>query len=240
LVQIISMLTGLFEPTKGTAFIDGKSIKHDMATIQQGMGICPQHDHLYDDLTAREHLLFYGRLKGFGGKELNDMVDGALHAVNLDDDPEASGAGGGGNTTTKRVKTFSGGMKRRLSVACSLMGNPSLVYMDEPSTGLDPASRRKLWDIISEGKKGRCIVLTTHSMEEADVLCDRIGIMAHGLMQCIGTASSLKLRFGAGFKLTVTTNDKSSEMADKVEAMVHAALDEGGARKLEDSINGAA
>ena len=161
---IISMLTGLFEPTKGSAFIDGKSIKHDMAAIQQGMGVCPQHDHLYDDLTAREHLLFYGRLKGFSGKALKDMVDGALKAVNLDDDPEASGAGGGGNTTSKRVKTFSGGMKRRLSVACSLMGNPTLVYMDEPSTGLDPASRRKLWGIISEGKKGRCIVLTTHSM----------------------------------------------------------------------------
>ena len=73
------------------------------------------------------------------------------------------------------------------------MGNPSLVYMDEPSTGLDPASRRKLWEIISEGKKGRCIVLTTHSMEEADVLCDRIGIMAHGLMQCIGTAARTQI-----------------------------------------------
>ena len=88
----------------------------------------------------------------------------------------------GTNSTTKkkRVKEFSGGMKRRLSVACSLMGNPRLVYMDEPSTGLDPASRRKLWELIVEGKKGRAIILTTHSMEEADVLCDRIGVMCRG------------------------------------------------------------
>ena len=96
------------------------------------------------------------------------------------------------------------------------MGNPSLVYMDEPSTGLDPASRRKLWEIISEGKKGRCIVLTTHSMEEADVLCDRIGIMAHGLMQCIGTAASLKMRFGAGYTLTVTTVSAGEHSRDSL------------------------
>ena len=174
-----------------------------------------------------------------GGSELKAMVDGALRAVNLSDDPEAAGHGGGGNTASKRVKTFSGGMKRRLSVACSLMGNPQLVYMDEPSTGLDPASRRKLWEIIAEGKKGRCIVLTTHSMEEADVLCDRIGVMAQGLMQCIGTAGQLKLRFGAGYTLTITTCDKSPAMAAKVSALVSTTFPTAGAaRALGECVNG--
>ena len=183
-----------------------------MGLIQQTMGVCPQHDHLWNDLTAREHLLFYSRLKGFTGAEAAAMVDGALAAVNL------------GSAKEKLVRMYSGGMKRRLSVACSLVGAPSLVYMDEPSTGLDPASRRKLWELIVEGKKGRCIVLTTHSMEEADVLCDRIGIMARGLMQCLGNAASLKLRFGAGFALTVTTADPSPAATDAVAAFVREAF----------------
>ena len=235
----INMLTGLFEPSSGTALVGGRSIAHDMGRIQQTMGVCPQHDHLWRDLTAREHLLFYGRLKGYAGAELKTMVDHALKAVNLDDDPEAHGSGGGGNTKKKRVKEFSGGMKRRLSVACSLMGNPRLVYMDEPSTGLDPASRRKLWELIVEGKKGRAIVLTTHSMEEADVLCDRIGVMSHGLMQCLGDAPSLKLRFGAGYALTVTTEDPSPEAAAAVADLVRSTFPaEGAVKALGSAING--
>ena len=113
--------------------------------------------------------------------------------------------------------------------------------MDEPSTGLDPASRRKLWGLIVEGKKGRAIVLTTHSMEEADVLCDRIGIMSHGLVQCLGNAASLKLRFGAGFALTVTTRDPGKGATDAVAAFVRAAFPgEGAVTPMGDPVNGTA
>ena len=88
-------------------------------------------------------------------------------------------------------------MKRRLSVAMALIGTPSVVYMDEPSTGLDPASKRSLWNVIARAKGNKSIVLTTHSMEEAEVLCDRVGVMSFGELQCIGTASELKRRYGA-------------------------------------------
>merc|ERR1711968_410963 len=156
------------------------------------MGVCPQHDVLWGSLTAREHLLFYGRLKGFTGQNLTKMVDIALKAVNL-----------------KKFRTmlsceYSGGMKRRLSCANSLIGNPQLVYLDEPSTGLDPASRHKLWNVIRKHRVHSAMVLTTHSMEESEVLCDRLAIMADGKLRCIGTAAELKAKFGQGYKFSVS------------------------------------
>ena len=118
-------------------------------------------------MTAREHLLFYGRLKGLNGKTLDDEVNEVLEDVQLT------------FAADRPCGNYSGGMKRRLSVANSLVGNPKVVYLDEPSTGLDPASRRTLWDCIVAAKgNDKSIVLTTHSMEEADALCDRLAIMA--------------------------------------------------------------
>ena len=190
----INMLTGLFSPSSGEAFVNDRNIKEDLLEVRREMGVCPQHDVLWDDLNAQEHLLFYGRLKGFWGAELNRMVTAAMESVQL------------GEHKWKLVKEFSGGMKRRLSVACSLIGDPSVVYLDEPSTGLDPASKHRLWSVVQEAKKGKSIILTTHSMEEAEVLCDRIGIMADGFLQCIGTSSEMKLRFGDGYTLNASIN----------------------------------
>ena len=137
----------------------------------------------------KDHLRFFGRLKGLRGRKLHKAVDRALEQVNLAD------AG------LRAAKKLSGGMKRRLSVAMSLIGDPRVVYLDEPSTGLDPASRRQLWDVISKAKGNKSIVLTTHSMEEAEVLCDRVGIMALGQLQCIGKSQELKRRYGKGYTL---------------------------------------
>ena len=106
------------------------------------------------------------------------------------------------------VKKLSGGMKRRLSIAISLVGNPRVVLLDEPTTGLDPSSRRHLWDVILNSKKGKCIVLTTHSLEEADVLCDRIGIMSKGSLRCLGTSLHLKNKFGEGFRVSINFDEK--------------------------------
>ncbi|KAI0528659.1 hypothetical protein KFK09_001201 [Dendrobium nobile] len=127
-------------------------------------------------LTGREHLLFYAHLKNLKGAALIQAVEESLQSVNL--------FHGGGSD--KQVGKYSVGMKRRLSVAISLNGDPKVVYMDEPSTGLDPASRNNLWNVIKNAKKDRAIVLTTHSMEEAEVLCDRLGIFVTGSLQCIG------------------------------------------------------
>ncbi|KAA6409517.1 MAG: ABC transporter A family member 7, partial [Trebouxia sp. A1-2] len=189
----INMLVGLMEPSSGTATVEGLDIRSDMADIYAMMGVCPQHDLLWETLTGREHLLFYGRLKNLKGLQLQDAVMAALRSVNLLN-------GGVGN---KQVQTYSGGMKRRLSVAISLMGNPAVVYLDEPSTvrntlspGLDPASRRNLWDVVKAAKRNRGIILTTHSMQEAEVLCDRLGIFVDGQLVCIGNPKELTARYG--------------------------------------------
>jgi len=103
---------------------------------------------------------------------------------------------------------LSGGMRRRLSIAIALMGNPSVIFLDEPTTGLDPGTRRDIWDIIEREKTaGRCIVITTHSMEEADALCTKIGIMTNGTLKVIGSSQHLKSRHGEGFKMVVVANE---------------------------------
>lgn len=220
----INMLCGMFGPTSGTAHVGELGLKENMGSIYAQMGVCPQHNVLWDVLTAREHLRFFGRLKGLEGAALAKAVEDALRVVNL------TYAG------NRQAQRFSGGMKRRLSVANSLIGNPRIVYLDEPSTGLDPASRRQLWDVISRAKGGKSIVLTTHSMEEADVLCDRIGIMANGELQCLGVSSNLKMRFGVGYMFTLTTDTQASTSQDEIHSFVTGMFPT--AKLLQDPIGG--
>merc|ERR1711959_599451 len=131
---------------------------------------------------------------------------------------------------------FSGGMQRRLSVANSIVGDPKVVYMDEPSTGLDPASRRQLWDVIVRAKKNKSVVLTTHSMEEADVLCDRVGIMSGGRLLCIGPAYDLKRRFGKGYTFIVSTKIKNLSNRDEIHSWMTGMFPS--ATLLEEPISG--
>ncbi|MCO5597007.1 hypothetical protein L7F22_051079 [Adiantum nelumboides] len=191
----ISMMTGLLAPTSGTVYIEGLDIQKNVDKIYSCMGVCPQHDLLWETLTGREHLLFYGRLKNLKGATLTNAVDASLRSVNLFN----------GGVGDKRSGKYSGGMKRRLSVAISLIGDPKVVYMDEPSTGLDPASRSNLWDVVKEAKRNRAIILTTHSMEEAEILCDRLGIFVDGELQCIGNSKELKSRYGGSYVFSITT-----------------------------------
>ncbi|KAJ7541144.1 hypothetical protein O6H91_10G048600 [Diphasiastrum complanatum] len=211
----INMMTGFLAPTSGTALIQGLDIMKEIEKIYTCMGVCPQHDLIWETLTGREHLLFYGRLKNLEGAALESFnilqaVEASLKSVNLFN-------GGQGN---KQVGKYSGGMKRRLSVAISLIGDPKVVYMDEPSTGLDPASRSNLWSVIKQAKQGRAIILTTHSMEEANVLCDRLGIFVNGQLQCIGNPSELRARYGGSFVLTITTpQDQEVKIIELVELL---------------------
>ncbi|CAN6201246.1 unnamed protein product [Urochloa humidicola] len=193
--SFISMLIGFVKPTSGNASVRGFSIQNDMEKIYNSMGVCPQNDMLWETLTGREHLQFYGRLKGLSGSSLDLAVDESLRSVNLLH----------GGAPDKQVKKYSGGMKRRLSVAISLIGDAKVVYMDEPSTGLDPASRKSLWSAVKQAKQDRAIILTTHSMEEAETLCDRLCIMVDGSLQCIGTPKELIARYGGYYVLTMTT-----------------------------------
>ncbi|KAH9775723.1 ABC transporter A family member 7 [Citrus sinensis] len=202
----ISMMIGITRPTSGTAYVQGLDIRTDMDRIYTSMGVCPQEDLLWETLTGREHLLFYGRLKNLKGPALTQAVEESLKSVNLFH----------GGVADKQAGKYSGGMKRRLSVAISLIGNPKVVYMDEPSTGLDPASRNNLWNVVKRAKQGRAIILTTHSMEEAEALCDRLGIFVDGSLQCIGNPKELKARYGGSYVFTMTT---SADHEEEVESM---------------------
>lgn len=189
----IRMMEGFLDPSSGHAIIEGFSIPGDIDSIYSLMGACPQHDLLWAGLTGREHLLFYGRLKNLKGRVLRRAVDDGLRSVNLYD------------VGDNKVGSYSGGMKRRLSVAISLIGDPLVVYLDEPSTGLDPSSRHLLWEVIKNARKNKAVVLTTHSMEEAEALCDRLGIFVGGRLQCLGNPKDLTARFGGYLSFTITT-----------------------------------
>ncbi|KAG1659570.1 hypothetical protein FOA52_011926 [Chlamydomonas sp. UWO 241] len=197
----INMLTGFLEATEGTALVEGIKLGENMQSIYKMMGVCPQHDLLWEQLTAEEHLLFYGRLKGMEKEDLAAAVTEGLQGVNLL------------TVRNKPAGKFSGGMKRRLSVAISFIGKPKVVYLDEPSTGLDPASRRQLWNVVKKEKQGRACILTTHSMEEAEVLCDRLGIFVDGRLVCIGAPKEITSRYAGYLVFTITVAPSDEELA---------------------------
>nr|CAI5846703.1 unnamed protein product [Callosobruchus analis] len=187
----LSMLTGMITPTSGTAIINGYDIRRDMYSVRKSMGICPQHDVIFEDLTVAEHLSFYSRLKGLSKKQAAAEIDKYIEMMELTDKRDA------------KASTLSGGMKRKLSVCVALCGNSKVVMLDEPTSGMDPSARRALWDLLLKQKKGRTILLTTHFMDEADVLGDRIAIMAEGELKCCGSSFFLKKKYGAGYIMTI-------------------------------------
>lgn len=154
----MSMLTGMFPPSSGTAYIDGKDIRYSMDDARNSIGICPQHNILFDELTVEEHFRFFCRLKGIETEQrVNDEVNKYITMLEMDDKRE----------TLSRA--LSGGMKRKLSIGIALCGNSKIVICDEPTSGMDSAGRRALWDLLIDEKKNRTILLTTHMMDEADV-----------------------------------------------------------------------
>lgn len=218
----INMLVGNLAPTSGEALELGNSIRSPagMMAIRQKMGVCPQFDVQWSQLTAWEHLYLFGTLKGLGAQRqlLRAEVAQRLAQVGLSKkEPWLVKTGHG-----QRVAAFSGGEKRRLSVAMALMGEPDLLYLDEPTTGMDPISRREVWNLIHatknpEAHPGRAVVLTTHSMEEAEILSDRVAIMARGALRCFGTSLRLKQRYGAGFavKVGVVSAEARSQVSEE-------------------------
>lgn len=186
----LNMLTGMFEPTSGTAFLNGHNIRTDLDAARESLGLCPQHNILFDDLTVREHLIFFCRLKGVRDKvAIDDEITKYVSLLDFTDKIDALS------------KTLSGGQKRKLSIGVALTGGSKIVMLDEPTSGLDAGARRSLWNLLIEEKKGRTILLTTHHMDEADILGDRIAIMNHGELPTVGSSFFLKKRFGSGYKL---------------------------------------
>ncbi|KAF9961954.1 hypothetical protein BGZ72_000576 [Mortierella alpina] len=206
---LIHLLTGLYSPTSGTAYVAGANIRTDMAIVHSKIGVCPQHDILWEDLTVGDHLLFYSRLRGIPPSLEQQAVDFAIASVSLT------------KFRDRQIVGLSGGEKRRVSIAIALLGDNSVIFLDEPSTGLDPAVRRVIWDIINRVKVNKTVVLTTHSMEEADILSDRIAIMTLGRLRCIGTSLHLKELYGAGFRLDISSKPgRLDEACQSVERQV--------------------
>jgi len=177
---LISMLSCLLEPTAGDATVAGSSITADPMAVKRAIGVVPQEIALYPKLSARENLRFWGQLYGMGGSALKSRVEEVLEIVGLE------------HRAKDRIETFSGGMQRRINIAVGLLHCPQLVFMDEPTVGIDPQSRRNILDtVVALNEQGMTVLYTTHYMEEAQELSHRIGIMDLGKMIALGTLPEL-------------------------------------------------
>jgi ABC-type multidrug transport system ATPase subunit len=186
------MITGDTEVTAGDVRVAGTSIQGNRDQARRRLGYCPQFDALPDKLTVRETLFLYAKIRGVPRSKLTETVDSMVSKMCL----EAHGS--------KLTEHLSGGNKRKLSTALALIGEPDVVLLDEPSTGVDVGARRFFWDVIGNIRQsGHAVVLTSHSMEECEVLCTRLTVMVHGKFRCLGSPLQLKAKYGGGYSITV-------------------------------------
>ncbi|ORX43294.1 P-loop containing nucleoside triphosphate hydrolase protein [Piromyces finnis] len=188
---LINIMVGLIKATYGDVYFDGSSISKNVNAIRKDFGVCAQTNIIYDGLTVEDHINFYANLKN-----VKVDVDEVLKELDL--------------LPQKKLKSskLSGGQKRKLCIGMAIIGNPKYIFLDEPTTGLDPLSRRKIWELLLKKKEGRVIFLTTHYMDEADVLADRKLILNKGKIRCLGTSLYLKNHFNMKYNLDVETNEK--------------------------------
>merc|ERR1711871_1278666 len=214
----LSMLSGEFAPSGGHAWLAGMDIFTDIHQCRRKIGYCPQFDALFELLTAREHLQLYARIKGIVEKDIDRVVSAKIEEMGLTEYAD------------RYAGTYSGGNKRKLSVAIAMIGEPSIVFLDEPSTGMDPVARRFMWDVISDivTKRESCsLILTTHSMEECEALCTRIGIMVGGVMRCLGSAQRLRTKYGKGYQTEIGVELPTHDDIVKVSKELTASLGKG-------------
>ena len=185
------MLTRLSAPTSGDAYIKDYSILRDFRKVATNLGVVTQNNSLWDKLSVESHLYLFARLRGIPESMVKQVVEECIEELELT------------KHRKKLAMRLSGGMKRKLCVAIALIGDPKVVLLDEPSAGLDPVSRRNLWSVILRTMSHRSVILTTHSMEEAEALCSRIGIMVKGQLRALGSKQHLKSKVGSGFELVV-------------------------------------
>ncbi|XP_077128378.1 glucosylceramide transporter ABCA12 [Ranitomeya variabilis] len=226
----LSMLTGLFSASSGTIYVYGNDIRTHLDQARKNMGVCMQYDVLFDYLTTKEHLLLYGSTKApqWGKRQLHEEVKRTLKDTGLY------------KHRHKPVKALSGGMRRKLSICIALIGGSKVVILDEPTTGVDPCSRRSIWEVISKNKKDKTIILSTHHLDEAEVLSDRIAFLERGGLRCCGTPRFLKEKFGSGYRLTLTKkfpDQKDENVCDseRVTALIQSHIPEA---KLKEDVGG--
>ena len=210
----ISILSTLYAPTSGEATIGGHSITKDPMAVRNLIGVVPQELALYDDLSARENLIFWGQMYGLSGKALKIRVDEVLVQIGLADKA--------GN----RIKTYSGGMKRRVNIGVGLLHKPSLLFMDEPTVGIDPQSRRAILDSVKAlNQQGMTVLYTTHYMEEAEELSNRVGILDHGELIALGTQVELNRQVGENDTLILHIDEaQNGEVLAAAVRKIHSVL----------------
>lgn len=199
----ISMISCLLQPNEGDAKVMGYSIKSNPQAAKACIGVVPQEIAVYEDLSARENLNFWGRMYGLRGPTLRKRVDEVLEIIGLTDRQKG------------RVSKFSGGMKRRLNIGIALLHKPKVIIMDEPTVGIDPQSRRNILDnVLQLNREGATVLYTTHYMEEAEELSDRIAIMDHGSLLALGTQEELVKIVGEMSRIDITINAEAAKILE--------------------------
>ncbi|KNC76009.1 hypothetical protein SARC_11479 [Sphaeroforma arctica JP610] len=189
------MLTGDLSVTSGNAYLENYSVVSALKKARKNIGYCPQFDALIGLMTGRETLQMYARLRGIQDKEVDDSVEAIIQMLQLE------------KWADRQAKTYSGGNKRKLSTGIALVGTPPIVFLDEPTTGMDPAAKRFLWNTLNDVRaQGLALVLTSHSMEEVSAICTRLAIMVNGEFRCLGNQQYLKNKYGDGYALVVKVN----------------------------------
>lgn len=205
----VGVLTTRVRPTSGEAWVGEHEVWKDQATVKRLIGVVPQRPNLDFSLTAAEILTFHGAYFGLSTKERNERATSLLEKFKLTD------------RSNQMVRGFSGGMMQRLSIARAMMHDPQVLFLDEPSAGLDPQTRILLWEIIREyNQAGKTILLTTHYMEEADALCDRLAIVDHGKIIASGTPTDLKASIPGGYLLRLRFGKQPAELMDGLRALL--------------------
>ncbi|WP_445475660.1 ABC transporter ATP-binding protein [Methanococcoides methylutens] len=203
---IISILCCLLEPTAGRVTIDGFDVEKNTTDIKKIIGVVPQEISLYYTLTARENLAFYAKIYGLSGKAMKDRIETLLDMVGLTDRAD------------DRLEGYSGGMKRRINIAVALLHNPGILFLDEPSTGVDPQSRKRIYDTIRDlNQQGMTVLLTTHQMEDAEKLCHRIAIVDKGKLIALDTLDGLLKMVGETDIIQVTAKEITPEAVDVIQ-----------------------
>jgi ABC-2 type transport system ATP-binding protein len=213
---LMSLVAGLRAPDTGTLTLDGAPLSAANVASRAALGLVPQSIALYEELSAEQNLRIFGQLYGLGGPDLRARIDEALEAVQLAD------------RRKHQVKTFSGGMQRRLNLVAALIHRPKLLLCDEPTVGIDPQSRNAIFDLLEKlNREGLTIIYSTHYMEEASRLCSRIGVIDHGKILALGTLDELLARLPFDDEIAFASTPASAPFANKLAPLGQVATADG-------------
>jgi ABC-2 type transport system ATP-binding protein len=219
----INMITGLFPPTAGTIHVKDMDVIKNTKQAQKWIGVVPQEIALYQEMSARENLKFWGRMYNLSGKALEKSVEEVLEIIGLSD------------RAKDKVETFSGGMKRRVNIGAAILHRPEMLIMDEPTVGIDPQSRNHILETVKRlNSEGMTIIYTSHYMEEVEYLCERIGIIDHGELIASGTLKELRESIGDRSRINLTIDSTTTEKAKMSAALEGLFLEKD--LKLQDNL----